>query len=118
MQKAYPIKSVLNEIRSFNFGLQRRVSFEYIMFKEINDSPRHVKELISILKEIHCRINLIRFHAIPDSTLKGSDEKTIEAFNNALNENGITTTIRQSRGQDILAACGMLSTKEIKQRDS
>jgi 23S rRNA (adenine2503-C2)-methyltransferase len=113
IQKRYPIKQVLDEIRSFDFGLQRRVSFEYIMFKGVNDTPRHAKELTKILTGIRCRINLIRFHPIPGSLLQGSDDKTIEMFKDSLNQNGIITTIRASRGQDILAACGLLSTKEL-----
>ena len=113
IQVVYPLKEVLNEIRNFNFGLQRRVSFEYIMFKGINDSPRHVKELVRILNGIKCRINLIKFHPIPDTPLESSDNSTIEWFRDSLNEKGIITTIRQSRGQDIYAACGLLSTKQL-----
>jgi 23S rRNA (adenine2503-C2)-methyltransferase len=113
IQNVYPIKKVLEEIKSFDFGLQRRVSFEYIMFNGLNDTPRHVKELSRILDGIRCRINLIRFHPIPNSPLKGSDDHTIETFRDALANKGITTTIRASRGQDIFAACGLLSTKEL-----
>jgi 23S rRNA (adenine2503-C2)-methyltransferase len=113
VQNIYPIKKVLDEIKTFHFGLQRRVSFEYIMFQGLNDTPRHVKELAKILDGIRCRINLIRFHPIPNSPLLGSDDETIESFRDALNNKGITATIRASRGQDILAACGMLSTKEL-----
>jgi 23S rRNA (adenine2503-C2)-methyltransferase len=113
IQNVYPISDVLNEIRSFPMGPQRRVSFEYIMFKGINDTPRHIKELVRILNGIECRINLIRFHAIPGTPLDGSDSETIAAFNHALNRKGILTTTRASRGLDIYAACGMLSTKEL-----
>ncbi|MCT4614897.1 MAG: 23S rRNA (adenine(2503)-C(2))-methyltransferase RlmN [Marinifilaceae bacterium] len=112
VQKAYPIKDVLNEIRNFDFDNQRRVSFEYIMFKDVNDSQKHVSELVKILRGIKCRINLIKFHPIPDSDLEGSDDFTIERFKNALNKKGIVTTTRKSRGQDIYAACGLLSTKK------
>lgn len=113
IQHVYPIKDVLEVIKSFDFGLQRRVSFEYIMFAGVNDSPRHVNELIKILNGIRCRINLIRFHAIPDTPLTGSADPVIEQFRDALTAKGITTTIRASRGQDIFAACGLLSTKEM-----
>lgn len=113
IQHVYPIKDVLEVIKSFDFGLQRRVSFEYIMFAGVNDSPRHVNELIKILNGIRCRINLIRFHAIPDTPLSGSEDPVIESFRDALTAKGITTTIRASRGQDIFAACGLLSTKEL-----
>ena len=111
IQNIYPLKEVINEIRSFDFGLQRRVSFEYIMFKGLNDTPAHIKELSRLLNGIRCRINLIKFHPIPDTPLESSDDNTIENFKNALILKGITTTIRQSRGQDIYAACGLLSTK-------
>ena len=112
IQHVYPIRDVLSEIKSFEFGLQRRISFEYIMFKDINDTPRHVRELVKILNGIRCRINLIRFHPIPNTPLIGSDEKTLTSFQEMLNQKGIITTIRASRGQDIFAACGLLSTKE------
>lgn len=113
IQHVYPLQHVLNEIKSFDFGLQRRVSFEYIMFRGINDSQKHVKELARILNGIKCRINLIRFHPIPGTPLAGSDDSTIKNFQELLNSKGITTTIRASRGQDIFAACGLLSTKEM-----
>ena len=110
---AYQLKDILDEIRQFDFGGQRRVSFEYIVFHQLNDTPRHVRELGRILNGIKCRINLIRFHPIPDTPLKGTDEQTLQDFKDQLNARGITTTIRASRGQDIYAACGLLSTKEL-----
>jgi len=113
VQQVYPLKEVLSEIRSWNFGRQRRVSFEYILFKGFNDSPAHVNELSRILYGIRCRINLIRFHPIPDTPLESPDEATIQQFKEQLNAKGITTTIRASRGQDIWAACGLLSTKRL-----
>ncbi|HPX34107.1 MAG TPA: 23S rRNA (adenine(2503)-C(2))-methyltransferase RlmN, partial [Bacteroidales bacterium] len=100
-------------LRGFDLNRQRRISFEYIMFKDLNDTQRHVNELARILNGIRCRINLIRFHPIPNTTLRGLDERTIEKFMIALNKKGIRTTIRASRGQDIWAACGLLSTKEL-----
>ena len=113
VQQVYPLKEVLSEIRSWDFGRQRRVSFEYILFKGLNDSPAHVNELARILNGIKCRINLIRFHPIPDTPLESPDENTILTFREQLNEKGITTTIRASRGQDIWAACGLLSTRKL-----
>jgi 23S rRNA (adenine2503-C2)-methyltransferase len=112
IQKANPLHEVLQHIKRFPFGLQRRVSFEYIMFKGFNDTDRHAKELVKILNGIRCRINLIRFHPIPDSSFESTNDSTIEHFRDVLNAKGIITTIRQSRGQDIFAACGLLSTKE------
>lgn len=113
VQNNHPIEEVLKVIKNYDLGRQRRVSFEYIMFKDLNDTPRHVKQLARILNGIRCRINLIRFHPIPDASYQSSDDNTIEEFKNALNKKGIRTTIRASRGQDIEAACGLLSTKEL-----
>jgi 23S rRNA (adenine2503-C2)-methyltransferase len=117
VQQVYPLKEVLSEIRSWDFGRQRRVSFEYILFKGLNDSAKHVNELSRILHGIKCRINLIRFHPIPGTPLESPDEESIIAFRDKLNAKGLTTTIRASRGQDIWAACGLLSTKKLINKD-
>ncbi len=106
------VKEVLDIIRNFDFNNQRRVSFEYILFKGMNDSPRHIKELARILNGMKCRINLIRFHSISGSDLESPGFKETASFRDALNEKGIIATIRASRGQDIQAACGLLSTLE------
>ncbi len=116
VEQVYSLKQVLEVIKGFDFGLQRRVSFEYIMFDGVNDTPAHVNELARILNGVKCRINLIRFHPIPDSPLKGSPITVIQQFKDALNRKGITTTVRASRGEDIFAACGLLSTKELVKR--
>ncbi len=116
VQQVYPLKEILGEIRSWDFGRQRRISFEYILFKGFNDTAAHVNELSRILHRIRCRINLIRFHPIPDSPLESPDEGTIEYFKERLIAKGITTTVRASRGQDIWAACGLLSTKKLQNK--
>jgi 23S rRNA (adenine2503-C2)-methyltransferase len=113
VQVAYPIDDVISEIKRWDFGRQRRVSFEYILFEGLNDSPLHIKELAHILDGLKCRINLIRFHPVPGTPLKSPSEKTIQDFKDSLNRKGILTTVRASRGQDIYAACGLLSTKEL-----
>ncbi len=113
VNKAYPVKEIINEVKKYPFDRHRRVSFEYIVFGGVNDSRRHVNELARLLNGINCRINLIRFHTNPGSLLNGTDEKSLLAFKDALNAKGIVTTIRASRGQDIDAACGLLSTKEL-----
>jgi 23S rRNA (adenine2503-C2)-methyltransferase len=113
VQQVYPLEEVLQEIRSWDFGRQRRVSFEYIMFRDLNDTPKHVKELVKLLEGIRCRINLIRFHPIPDTPLDTSTNERIHAFKEELSARGIISTIRASRGEDIYAACGLLSTKEL-----
>ena len=110
IQRTNSVSQLLDIIRGFDFTSQRRVSFEYIVFEGLNHSPRHVRELARILNRIKCRINLIRFHAVPGSDLQSPDEKQIIEFRDALNAKGIITTIRASRGLDIQAACGLLST--------
>jgi len=114
VQNNHPIEEVLDVIRKFNISGQRRISFEYIVFKDMNHSPGHVKQLARILNGIRCRINLIRFHPIPGSEYRSPNEETIRSFMEALNSKGIRTTLRASRGQDIEAACGLLSTKELE----
>ncbi len=116
VESVYSLPMVLDAIRNTDLGRQRRVSFEYIMFKGLNDTPKHVKELVRILHGIKCRINLLRFHAVPGIPLESSDDETIDWFRNALKARGVMTTIRTSRGQDIEAACGLLSTKELVKR--
>jgi len=116
VQNNHPIEEVLDVIRKFDIGGQRRISFEYIVFKDMNHSPKHVKQLARILNGIRCRINLIRFHPIPGSEYRSPDEETIRSFMEALNSKGIRTTLRASRGQDIEAACGLLSTKELENK--
>jgi len=111
VQQVYPLKEVLVEIRSWNLGRQRRISFEYILFRGFNDSRKHVNELSRILHGIRCRVNLIRFHPIPGIPMESPDERAIREFRQQLNDKGILTTMRASRGQDIDAACGLLSTR-------
>lgn len=110
IEKAFPIEKVIEEIKKFDFTHQRRVSFEYTMFSGVNDRPAHVKALVSLLSGLECRINLIRFHAIPGVSLEGSSMEVMEKFRDDLMHRGIMTTIRKSRGEDIFAACGLLSS--------
>ncbi len=116
IENVYALPEVLKTIREFPMGKQRRTSFEYIVFKGLNHSPRHAKELARILNGIRCRINLLYFHPIPDTPLEAPTEEEIMQFKEALEAKGLTTTIRKSRGQDIYAACGMLSTKEMQKK--
>jgi len=113
VQVAYPIQRVLDEIRSFDFDNQRKVSFEYIVFGGLNDTPAHVKEMARLLNGVKSHVNLIRFHPIPGTPLHKTDENRLQKFKDELNTKGILTTIRASRGQDIYAACGLLSTKAL-----
>lgn len=108
IEKRYHLTDVVAMLKQYDWQHQRRVSFEYICWHGQNDTIRHAKELVRLLKGLPCRINLIRFHAGVDQTFAGSDEKQMEWLRDYLSDNGITTTIRRSRGEDILAACGML----------
>jgi len=116
IQNVYPIADVIAELKKYRFSDHRRLSFEYIMFDGLNDTPRHVKELVRLLSGLTCRINLIRFHPIPDSPLRTSPDERIFQFRDLLTAKGIFTTIRASRGQDIQAACGLLSTKALQEK--
>jgi len=111
-EKAWPIREVVEILRRYDFTHQRRVSFEYIVMSGLNDSPRHIRELCRLLDGIKCRINLIRFHKIPGSPYFSPDDRAMIAFRDALTAKGIRTTIRTSRGEDIQAACGLLSTAQ------
>ncbi|MCX6256001.1 MAG: 23S rRNA (adenine(2503)-C(2))-methyltransferase RlmN [Bacteroidia bacterium] len=112
IQRTNIVEEVIEIIRKFDFNSQRRVSFEYILFKGMNDTPGHIKELARILNGIKCRINIIRFHPIPGSEFQSPNQGATINFKEALNAKGILTTIRASRGVDIKAACGLLSTLE------
>ena len=111
VEKAWPIREVVEILRRYDFTHQRRVSFEYIVMSGVNDSPRHIRELTRLLNGIKCRINLIRFHRIPDSPYFSPGDEAMVRFRDALTARGIQTTIRASRGEDIQAACGLLSTR-------
>lgn len=114
IENSYSIVEVCNILRRYDFTHQRRVSFEYIVLEDKNCSPRHIKELCRLLDGIKCRINLIRFHRIPDSPFFSPPLDRIIEFRDTLTRRGIQTTLRASRGEDIEAACGLLSTAERK----
>lgn len=109
-EKAFSIVEIVDILRQYDFSKQRRLSFEYIVFKGVNDSLVYAKELVRLLRGLDCRMNLIRFHAIPNVDLEGADMETMLAFRDYLTQHGLFATIRASRGEDIFAACGMLST--------
>lgn len=114
IEKTNPLASVLEIIKKYDFRHQRRFSAEYIMIKGVNDTPAHARQLVKILDRIPARVNLIRYHAHPGSSFESSPEIRIKEFQEILNSKNITTTIRASRGEDIFAACGLLSTKELQ----
>ena len=122
IEKVNHLNDVIALLKQYDWSHQRRVSFEYICWGGVNDTPKHANELLRLLKGLDCRINLIRFHAGVDKEFTSSDEQQMEGevrwgqsdeqqmewLRDYLTEHGITTTIRRSRGEDILAACGML----------
>jgi 23S rRNA (adenine2503-C2)-methyltransferase len=114
-ERQMSIEETVALLRQYDFSHQRRCSFEYICFGGLNDTQMHAREIIRLLQGLDCRVNLIRFHEIPSVDLPGSDEKRMEVLRDYLTAHGVFTTIRASRGQDIFAACGLLSTaKKVK----
>lgn len=111
MEKAYPVAKTIDLLRQYDWSGQRRISFEYTMFRGINDDRRHAAALVQLLKGLNCRVNLIRFHSSPDTPYRSSDGGTMTQFRDYLSSHGITCTIRASRGEDIMAACGLLAGK-------
>lgn len=109
-ERQMSITDIVELMKQYDFTHQRRLTFEYIVFGGTNDTTTHMKEIARLLKGLECRVNLIRFHQIPGVELKGADDKTMETMRDYLNRHGINTTIRASRGEDIYAACGLLTT--------
>jgi 23S rRNA (adenine2503-C2)-methyltransferase len=122
VQAAQPMAEVLAVLRAHDWSGQRRLSFEYIMFAGLNDDETHARELVRILNGLRCRVNLIHWHTVPGAPpegsldLRGCTREAMEAFQEILKAKGLVTTIRKSRGLDIQAACGLLSTKELVRR--
>lgn len=118
VQKAFPIAEIIQTLQQYDFSGQRRLSFEYILFEGVNDSFRHALALVRLLAPLDCRVNLIRYHALPGSELRAPSEVRIRRFEEYLNSHGLRCTTRRSRGEDIFAACGMLSTKDARKAKS
>ena len=114
-ERAQTIEQTVALLKQYDFTHQRRCSFEYICFGGLNDQPLHAREIVKLLDGLECRVNLIRFHEIPHVDLPASDERRMEALRDYLTNHGVFTTIRASRGQDIFAACGLLSTAKRQQ---
>lgn len=111
VENKYPLEDVLKLVRQYDFTGQRRVTFEYIVFAGLNDTKRHADALSRLLRGLECRVNLIRFHKIPDSPFTSGSDALVEQFQKRLEASGVTTTVRVSRGEDIMAACGLLAGK-------
>lgn len=112
VEKAYPVRKVFELLSGYDFTHQRRLSIEYILWDSVNDDIRHAEELVRLIGRQKVRVNLIRFHSIPGVRLKPADYSKMVSFRDYLNSHGIISTIRRSRGEDIMAACGMLAGKK------
>lgn len=113
-QKAWSAPEIVRLIKQHDFTGQRRVSFEYTVFEGWNNTQRHAEGLIKLLRGLECRVNLIRFHKIPDFPYGTAPATVMEDFRSKLERGGLTATIRASRGEDIFAACGLLAGKHEK----
>ncbi|NLZ73445.1 MAG: 23S rRNA (adenine(2503)-C(2))-methyltransferase RlmN, partial [Bacteroidales bacterium] len=111
-EKAYSITEIVRDLKKYDFSKQRRLSFEYIVFKDLNDSTLYAQRLVELLRGLPCRLNLIRYHAIPGIELEGVSDQSMLELRDYLTARGLFTTIRASRGEDVFAACGMLSTNK------
>ena len=111
VENAFPIDDVMTLLANYDFAHQRRLSVEYIMWDNLNDDIAHADALAELIRHTSARVNLIRFHAIPDSRLRTATNQRMVEFRDHLNQLGIICTIRRSRGEDIMAACGMLAGK-------
>ena len=119
LEKVYPIRDVMDMLGEYDFAHQRRLSVEYIMWQWFNDDIKHAEALREIIPDEHVRVNLIRYHLIPEiPKLRTSSDERMAQFRDYLNGRGITCTIRRSRGEDISAACGMLAGKVKSQEES
>lgn len=116
IEKAYPIKDVVDILKDYNWKGQRTLTFEYILFENLNSTNLHIKALCQLLNSLACKINLIKFHTIEGTPFVGASRQQIEAFAQKLQSKGFNARIRASKGEDILAACGLLSTKELNQQ--
>ena len=119
LNKKYDLKELFDAIRAYpDLGNSKKVTFEYVMLKGVNDSMAEAKDLLRLLKGVPAKINLIPFNPWPGSQYECSDWETIETFAEVLNRAGYSAPIRTPRGRDILAACGQLRSESVKQRAS
>ncbi|HMN52149.1 MAG TPA: 23S rRNA (adenine(2503)-C(2))-methyltransferase RlmN [Xanthobacteraceae bacterium] len=115
LNKKYPIKELLDACRAYpGASNARRITFEYVMLKDVNDSPAEAKELVRLLKGIPAKINLIPFNPWPGTKYECSDWETIEKFSDIVFNAGYASPVRTPRGRDILAACGQLKSETQK----
>jgi 23S rRNA (adenine2503-C2)-methyltransferase len=119
LNKKYNIETLMDAIRAYpDLSNAKRVTFEYVMLKGVNDSPAEARALVKLLKGVPSKINLIPFNPWPNSPYECSDWETIETFADIVNRAGYASPIRTPRGRDIFAACGQLKSESVKMRAS
>ncbi len=119
INRKYPLSELMDACRNYpGLSNARRITFEYVMLKGVNDSPKHARELIKLLRGVPAKVNLIPFNPWPGSDYECSDWETIEHFGDMINKAGYAAPIRTPRGRDILAACGQLKSESEKMRAS
>ncbi len=119
INKKYPLEELLQACRDYpGLSNAKRITFEYVMLKGVNDSPKHARNLITALQGIPAKVNLIPFNPWPGSTYECSDMDTIQTFAARLKKAGLAAPIRKTRGEDIMAACGQLKSESEKRRAS
>jgi len=114
INKRWPIAALLEACREYPLPNRRRLTFEYVMLDGVNDSPEDARRLAKLMRGIRCKVNLIPFNATPDLPDRPSPRERVEAFQKTLHDAGLTATVRESRGRDISAACGMLRVEKDK----
>lgn len=117
VEKAFKIEEVVELLKTYDWHSQRRLTFEYTVFKGLNDQKRHILALLRLLDGLNCRVNLIRFHTIEGTPFAAASDEQMEKLKEAINARGILCTVRASRGEDILAACGLLSTRKLLENE-
>jgi 23S rRNA (adenine2503-C2)-methyltransferase len=116
VNKVYPIQDIIKAVKYYIDKTNRRITFEYILLKGVNDSKKEAKELVKLLKGINCYVNLIRYNAVNEFTYEGTSNEQAKAFHDLLMDNRIQSTLRREKGGDIDAACGQLRSKEIQSK--
>lgn len=116
INRTYPIAELVDACRRFPMQTNRKITIEYILFKDLNDSPGHARQLAKLLAPVKAKINLIPFNPFPGSIYQRPSEASIQAFQSQLSEKHYTSMVRYSKGLDIMAACGQLRTQRLIQK--
>jgi 23S rRNA (adenine2503-C2)-methyltransferase len=116
INRKYPLPQLMETCRNLRFPGRGRVTFEYILIKEVNDSDEDARRLVKLVEGIPCKINLLAYNENPFVAFKRPDEDRVLSFQNILLAKGHTATYRRSRGRDIAAACGQLRTADDRRR--